>query len=69
MNIKAQMLILILGTFSFYNVNGNVVPRNYNGQCNLDQQLIDEIASYKDVANRILEYVIEGEFKGKTYDE
>ncbi|KAF9415323.1 hypothetical protein HW555_006986 [Spodoptera exigua] len=35
----------------------------------LGSDLIEEIWSYKNVKDDILEYVLEGEFKGKTYDE
>ncbi|XP_059060164.1 carboxypeptidase Q-like [Achroia grisella] len=35
----------------------------------LSDELIKEIGSYENVRDEILNYVIEGEFKGKTYDE
>ncbi|XP_060800704.1 carboxypeptidase Q-like [Amyelois transitella] len=35
----------------------------------LPEDLKEEIAEYQDIVNEILQYVIEGDFKGKTYDE
>lgn len=35
----------------------------------LEKELIEEIWSYENVRDDILKYVIEGDFKGKTYDE
>ncbi|KAB7500958.1 hypothetical protein Anas_12879 [Armadillidium nasatum] len=36
-------------------------------ECNLDQAIIDEIHSYQDVVNDIIELFTTGEFAGKTY--
>lgn len=35
----------------------------------LGDDLIKEIAQYESVKEQIVNYVIEGDFKGKTYDE
>lgn len=35
----------------------------------LGDELIEEIWSYENVRDEILGYVLDGEFKGKTYDE
>ncbi|RXG68495.1 Carboxypeptidase Q [Armadillidium vulgare] len=37
-------------------------------ECNLDQSIIDEIRSYQNVVNDIIELFTTGEFAGKTYD-
>lgn len=35
----------------------------------LEQSLLDEIRSHQAVANQIIDYVMNGSFKGKTYQE
>lgn len=35
----------------------------------LGDELIEEIWGYENVRDEILRYVLDGEFKGKTYDE
>lgn len=35
--------------------------------CQLSKDLKDEIQSYKPVVNRIIESIVNGEFKGDTY--
>lgn len=37
--------------------------------CNLSLQLIAEIHSYQSIATRIMDTAINGDFKGRTYDE
>lgn len=61
MNTSFQLLTLLLLFVS--------QSLQYDGICNLDSSLVNEIASYEGVANQIINYVVEGEFKGKTYDE
>ncbi|GBP03122.1 Carboxypeptidase Q [Eumeta japonica] len=46
-----------------------VLKYDYTDGCQLSEQIKNEIASYKDVKDQILDYVIDGEFKGKTYEE
>ncbi|XP_013190143.2 carboxypeptidase Q isoform X1 [Amyelois transitella] len=49
---------------------GASLPKNTEECSNvLTEELIKEIAAYDDVVNEILQYVIEGDFKGQTYDE
>jgi len=36
-------------------------------ECNLNPSLIEEIASYKDIANRIIQEVLHGSYKGRAY--
>ncbi|CAL8097325.1 unnamed protein product [Orchesella dallaii] len=38
-------------------------------ECNLDPQLVSEIASYKGVADRIISEVLQGPFKGRAYSD
>ncbi|ODN01176.1 Carboxypeptidase Q [Orchesella cincta] len=47
-----------------------VDPPSLQDPCqNLSQDIISEIAGYKDVANRIFQTVLSGSFKGRTYNE
>ena len=53
---------------SFVPINGtNTAEKNY--QCNLNPSLIEEIRSYKIVANKIFSTILNGTFKSRTYDE
>lgn len=46
------------------------LPKNSNScRALLGDELVNEIASYEDVKDEILKYVLEGDFKGATYDE
>ncbi len=38
-------------------------------ECNLDPQIVQEIASYKDIADTIISEVLQGSFKGKAYND
>lgn len=38
-------------------------------QCILGNDLIAEIQSYTDIRDEVLQYVLEGNFKGRTYTE
>lgn len=62
--IKGFVYLLILCV-----VNANIIPQKRDLNCDLSEELVREIESYQAVADRIIEYVIEGEFKGKTYNE
>ncbi|XP_030022999.1 carboxypeptidase Q isoform X1 [Manduca sexta] len=50
--------------------SAHVLPKD-SDECQiiLGKDLIDEIWSYESVKDEILQYVLEGEFKDKTYDE
>lgn len=57
--------------FTLVIVSESKAVEKYSNSCEdvLGEQLIEEIKAYENVKNQILEYVIEGDFKGKTYDE
>lgn len=38
-------------------------------ECNLDPQLIEEIASYKEVSDKIISEVLHGSFKNRAYSD
>lgn len=38
-------------------------------ECNLDPQIVQEIANYKTIADTIISEVLQGSFKGKAYDD
>lgn len=44
-------------------------PAKNTRSCTLPKTLIDEIASYQNVANLIYQTVLNGTFKGKTYND
>lgn len=54
---KFLLLFALVGT-----VRGDV-------ECNLSQEEIEEIQSYQDVVNQIIEATVSGSFKGETYNE
>ncbi|XP_026753273.2 carboxypeptidase Q-like [Galleria mellonella] len=68
MNIYYICLLKILLIISF---NQAKVIEKQSDTCReiLGDDLIREIGSYENVRDEILRYVIEGDFKGKTYDE
>lgn len=37
--------------------------------CNLPEELVKKIQSYQPIADQIIELIVRGEFKGRTYDE
>lgn len=47
------------------------VLKRHSNTCRdtLGDELIEEIWSYENVKDEILKYVLDGDFKGKTYDE
>lgn len=61
MNLFCVLFLTVIVTINCENANS----------CEdiLGNQLIEEIKSYENVRDKILEYVIEGDFKGKTYDQ
>lgn len=63
MNIFAVLLV------SISLASGNVLNRNDECSVLLSDAVIKEIASYGKVRDEIMRYVLEGEFKGKTYNE
>lgn len=54
---KLLLLLLLIGT------------ARSDDQCNLSQEEIEEIQSYQDVVNQIIEATTTGEFKGETFNE
>lgn len=41
---------------------------SFINNCSLSPELIEEIHSYQDVVNQIINYVVDGEYKGQAYD-
>lgn len=64
------VLKLSLLLISLTQVQGVPKKKSYSElkSCNLGA-LADEIASYDTVVSDIIDYVVSGPFKGKTYDE
>lgn len=60
-----QFVFSVVVTFSF----GDVLPKERDTCSSILGDLVDEIASYQDVVDEILDYTINGGFKGVTYDE
>ncbi|XP_030764612.1 carboxypeptidase Q-like [Sitophilus oryzae] len=64
------LLVFALPVFA----NSKYVGNYYNNvieedSCNLSQELLDEIHSYEDTANKIINSLINGKYKGGTYKE
>lgn len=68
MNLFYAILKILITTII---VSESKAVEKYSNTCKevLGEQLIEEIKAYENVKNQILEYVIEGDYKGKTYDE
>lgn len=67
MSFSARILITL---FIIFICEAKFVPKKVdNCKVLLGDDLIKEIASYKHVRDEIFKYVLEGDFKGKTYDE
>lgn len=63
MNIASVILTIISLS------SANVVYRDEVCRALLGDELIEEIAAYESVKDEIFKYVLEGEFKSKSYDE
>lgn len=66
LSLKLLFFITLIFEFVF---TIEVVTRYDYVQCVLDKKLVKEIHQYKHVVNQIFDYVLHGEFKGKTYKE
>lgn len=64
-----NFLSILITIFIIGSIEAKYLPKNTVCQDILGDDLIKEIASYECVRDEILEYVLEGDFKGKTYDE
>lgn len=64
-------ICVVLGIIITITASETKTVEKYSNSCAdiLGGQLIEEIKAYENVKNKILEYVIEGDFKGKTYEE
>lgn len=54
---------------TFCAVKAKNLPKDAVCQNILGDDLIKEIANYESVKDEIVKYVLEGDFKSKTYDE
>ncbi|XP_066251112.1 carboxypeptidase Q-like isoform X2 [Euwallacea similis] len=50
-------------------LNGNIKNNEVHNECNLPAKLVSEIRSYEDTANTIINSLINGKYKGRTYKE
>lgn len=57
-------IIFVITTIVLGNIENNAIET-----CNLPEDLIQEIASYKPIIEKILNTAVNGSFKGRTYDE
>ena len=44
-------------------------PLGHKKPCDLSEELIEEIHSYQPVVNKIMDYAINGKFKGRSYND
>ncbi len=55
---------------SFKESNGRLASKNAeNCEDLLDPELVDKIASYQETADKIIDFIVNGDFKGKSYNE
>ncbi|XP_026491236.1 carboxypeptidase Q-like isoform X1 [Vanessa tameamea] len=67
MSFSARIFVTL---FIIFASEAKFLPKSRNGcRALLGDTLIKEIASYKNVKNEIFKYVLDGDFKHKTYDE
>lgn len=59
-------LLLLLFAVS---IQGDVVGNTVTDACNLTEALLKEIRSYQPVADKIIQVVLQGQHRGKTYQE
>lgn len=51
------------------NEKADLFPNIQEPSCNLSQRLRDEIRSYQPIADRIIEVVLNGEYRGRSFEE
>lgn len=67
-DVSLKLIIINILLFTF--VNGkSTVNRYENIECVLHKELIDEIQLYKEDVNKIVNFVLNGDFKGRIYRE
>lgn len=67
MSFCAKILFTL---FIIFSSEAKYLPKKCNScRALLGDDLINEIASYEKVKDEIFKYVLEGDFKRKTYDE
>lgn len=68
---KMNFNLIVFVTLFVIVANEAKVLNNNSNTCQdlLGDELIEEIWSYENVKDEILRYVLDGDFKGKTYDE
>jgi hypothetical protein len=64
------MYVILTIILLFTNFNVLAANKTYSElkECNIGR-LADEISSYKAVVGTIIDYVVTGQYKGKTYEE
>ena len=67
------LIVLALASPAISGTNDNVVEQyayQLNGEtiCNLPDDLVKEIAGYQETVNKIVNEILNGKFKGKTWD-
>lgn len=61
--------ILVFALLALLVGSGYAKPKYNRRVCRLSRELIQEIRSYEGVKDRIIQYVLDGDFRGRTYDE
>lgn len=64
---KLIFAIILIKAFVICNSASVPDPKNLKDECNLSQEIKDDIASYADDVNKIMDYFLQGPFKGETY--
>lgn len=66
---RLKLIIAIFFVEALVICNSASVPdaKNVAEECNLSQDIIDDIAGYAEVVNQIMDYFLQGPFKGETY--
>lgn len=65
--LKLVFAILFVKIFVACNSASTSNAKNADDECNLSQDIIDDIAGYADKVNRIIDHFLQGPSKGETY--
>ena len=60
---------ILVTLFIIFLCEAKFIPKSNSCEAILGDDLIKEIASYENVRDEIFKYVLEGDFKSKTYNE
>ena len=65
--LKLLFVILFVKIFIVCDSANTLNSKNVEKECNLPQDVIDDIAGYAEHANKIMDQFLTGPFKGETY--